>query len=234
MKDNFNIDEITPIFSRATQTMFALIDKSFQEYALPECDLSDLFYFGCVFLGILATRLNSAQQEGFVNNLSEILTEAAHDGMIMCKDLLSTNLNDSAEQNKAAKELITKLNGEEQLADNNLVLSLSKDLHQLSTKESGIWKGKDNFQYHNELEKLVVVRFNELINHVLDNVSELKPEIRSNPELFFITTAIINVGLMAGYGSILYRQSLDEFLKKGIEKINSILKNQPKTKVTLH
>ncbi|MHB1948487.1 MAG: hypothetical protein ACYCQI_10290 [Gammaproteobacteria bacterium] len=232
-KDNQTEDVHSKYFSRETEKVFTLIGKTLAKYKYLTCDLNDLYYFGCVFIGVLATRFNNLKKAKFSLGLFEMLQEAANDGITMCNGILTAKLVTQDDRDKAMQDLITNLKGEGNVESNALIY-LSQHLDSMNMKTDSLWKATSNLKYPIELENEIVSQFENLIDDTMGimPLSNLKAE--TNPELVFLVTAIINVGLMIGYTSVLYKQSLDEAIDLGVKKINAIMQIQPKENVHIH
>lgn len=217
-------------FSRETQKVFTLIAKTLVKYKYPTCDLNDHYYFGCVFIGILAGRFNNLEKAKFSQGLFEMLQEAANDGITMCNDILTAKLTTQEDRDKAMQELIINLKGKGSV-ESNALISLSQDLHSMNMKSDSLWKSTSSLKYPIHLENEIVSQFEDLIDHAMNVIPSSNLKEETNPELIFLVTVMINVGLMIGYSSVLYKQSLNDTIDFSVKKINAVMEIQPKQNI---
>lgn len=220
-KDNQAEDVQSTYFFGETQKVFTLIVKTLAKYKYPTCDLNDLCYFGCAFIGILAGRFNNLEKPKFSQGLFEMLQEAANDGTTMCRDILTAKLATQEDRDKAMEELIINLKGQGSV-ESSILISLSQDLYSMNMKSDSLWRPTSSLTYPRDLENEIISRFEELIYQTLNLIPLPNLNEDSDPALIFLVNAIINVGVMLGYSSVLYKQSLNDTIDFGVKKINAV------------
>jgi hypothetical protein len=221
-KDHEMNDVHLDFFSNATQSVFTLIEKALRKNKCVAADFNDFYYFGSIFLGVLASRLDQIEKARLSLGLCEMLQEAANDGVIMCNEIMTANLATKEERNNSVQRLIMNLKGKGFIESSALV-EVSQETHSLSINTDSVWQPKSDLNYSTEFENEMVLKFETLIDQTLDEIPfALKKE--NKPESLFIVNAIINIGLMIGYSSVLYKQPLNESIVLAVKKINEFMK----------
>lgn len=213
------IELAQPIAIQGSKAMSVIIEILFREHQLPNCDMDDLFYYGCLFLSLLIARLPEKGRYYYTDIICKVLTEQAEEGMSFYEKLLSTKEN-SDQGNQVLQEFSKAYKGDSKVIQDN-VIDVANVLDKITMQEDGIWKRNDQATKANirkTLEFVLVERFNTLIDRV---VADLPPQsdIFPDPVLFFLSVCTANIGLTAGCGAKILRQSLDEFMREGIEKL---------------
>lgn len=228
-----HVDEMQIYFSNATQDAFALVGDIFNQFNRPTCDLNDLYYFGCVFLSVLTSRLSFEERQIFKDTIHEILNTAAQDGKKMCQQIISANLTTKEDRNYAMKNLIDGLKGSNN-ADSSVLTSIASEIRALGMTDDGIWKDASNMKYETQIENAFRLSFEDFITQVIREMPQSKNPTASIPELCFLVNAAMSVGLMVGHISILYRQSLEESIAAAMKKINESIDSYENNLSALH
>ncbi|TAK73745.1 MAG: hypothetical protein EPO11_07925 [Gammaproteobacteria bacterium] len=216
--DNIPVQEIESFLMKGDKSMPELIAMAFKLHQLPESDFHDLFYFGCLFIKTIISRLPLEERMKHMQRAPELLIEAANEGLSFYTDLVSVNVTKAANRGEAMDELVSKL-GEEADDKRDLIFSVSEDIEKAAMKEGGVWKLKEQpiaEEKIKQIEAMLAGQYEELLDFALHEMSSHQTEERM--ELFFLAVMVLNVGLMAGYGAGICCQSVVAFMKGGLER----------------
>lgn len=208
-------------FTNATQVAVTTIENVFNRHQCPLPNLNDLLYFCCMFLKLILSHLDVSNRDRISPHLREVLKIAADDGKRMCTVIMSSKIDTQEDRDKAVQSMITHLGGGGNV-NSRLFFDVAKQAQLLGMINDGLWKLDNNVQYTAALEKDIESKLNELIDEKISEVYQMGIKQNDDPEpseLTFLVCAAINIGVMIGYASVLYHQSVDEMIDATIKGI---------------
>ena len=216
-------------FSNATQAAMTIVEKVMGQHQCAPPDLNDLLYFCYVLLRLVLSRFDTKQREMLVSNLHEILKLASDNGKTMCQVIVSSKIDTEEERTQAMQTLVSRVGGNG-TADNRLLLDVAKLTYSLGMVNDGPWKSNHHLTYKDALKNDVELKLNEFIDEKISEATQKGIKAEGDcPELTFFVASSINAGVMLGYVSILYHQSVDEMIDTAIKQITGDVSEEEST-----
>jgi len=204
-----------PIAIEGTRTLFLMLEKLFQQYEFPACSLHDLFYCGCVFLGMLFGKApEHTWHEKHSRQVIEPLRMGANTGMQFDSEWIKQafyssyfNCDLPAIANKEMNAMKCRM-----IETMTLIKNLNLNKAQLVPAAEN--RAEKEILFHS-IEFLIRKGMEQLIK---DQIIRLDRVLQRNSIIFMLVDNVSRIGSLASIAARLLQEPVEEFMQLGVTK----------------
>ncbi|TAK73480.1 MAG: hypothetical protein EPO11_08410 [Gammaproteobacteria bacterium] len=204
-----------PIGIKGARDLFLMLEDLFQQHGFPSCSLHDLFYCGCIFLGVLFIKMpEHPRHEKNSNQVTIPLLAGASAGVAFDGEWVKRAFF-SAEMCKDVPNLVNR-------EANSMKRRLIETVHFIKNlglcKEGLLKVGEDREgkeKMFQEIEFLLRKKMDRLIDA---QVIRLEQVLRKGMMEFLLVDNVSRMSIIAGMSANLLQEPLEEFMRAGRAK----------------